>query len=99
MPLYCLHHHLTPNPIACEQMSSIPNQPKIDVSVDEDFGAHSVSQIIGRRRNKASAKKQQPWEHSYVVNPADVPSSTSLHDKPWFTVETLEAAYDDHSGS
>ncbi|KAI8660070.1 hypothetical protein NCS57_00983400 [Fusarium keratoplasticum] len=59
-----------------DTMSSIPNQPKIDVSVDEDFGAHSVSQIIGRRRNKASAKKQQPWEHSYVVNPADPTTTT-----------------------
>ncbi|OBS22545.1 hypothetical protein FPOA_08882 [Fusarium poae] len=80
-------------------MSSYTTQPKIDMSLDEDFGEHSVSQIISRRGEKGTKVKHQPWKGAYKVDPTDVPSTMSLHDKPWYKTEHLDAAYEDHSGA
>ncbi|CAF3485310.1 unnamed protein product [Fusarium graminearum] len=80
-------------------MSSCTTKAKIDISLDEDFGEHSVSQIIGRRGEKIAKAKHQPWKAAYKVDPTDVPSTMSLHDKPWYKSEHLDAAYEDHSGA
>ncbi|KAG5786656.1 hypothetical protein H9Q69_014268 [Fusarium xylarioides] len=75
-------------------MSLSTTQPKIDTSLDEDFGEHSVSQIIGRRGAKVVKAKHQPWKDAYNVDPTDVPTTMSLHDKPWYRGEHLDAAYE-----
>lgn len=80
-------------------MSSSITQFSADNSIDNDFGAHSVSQILKNRRAKVLTKKSQPWKETYVVSPTDVPSSSSLHDKPWYRSEDLDSAYEDHSGA
>ncbi|TPX09395.1 uncharacterized protein E0L32_009439 [Thyridium curvatum] len=75
------------------QMSAIVQDvKKVDTSIDEDFGEHSVSRVLNRR-------KIQPWKNTYKANPEDVPTTASLHDKPWFRAEQLEEDYDAHSGA
>ncbi|KAJ5090974.1 hypothetical protein N7532_009658 [Penicillium argentinense] len=71
---------------------------KTDTTLDEDFGDHSVSQIIGSRATHKKTRVQ-PWKDYYSVDPVDSPASGSLHDKPWFRVEDLYEDYRDHSGS
>lgn len=71
---------------------------KVDVSIDSDFGEHSVSQILMKKRAKMQAK-EQPWKLAHMVAEDDVPTTRSLHNKPWFRAESLDEAYEDNSGS
>lgn len=72
---------------------------KVDISLDSDFGAHSASQILVKRRANKAQPKVQPWKLVHVVADDDVPATKSLHDKPWFRTEFVADAYEDNSGA
>ncbi|CAK7230199.1 hypothetical protein SBRCBS47491_007504 [Sporothrix bragantina] len=74
-----------------------PQSGKVDVSLDSDFGDHSVSQVLAKR--KVRLAKVQPWKLVHVVDKDDVPETMSLHDKPWFRTEFVADEYKDDSGA
>jgi hypothetical protein len=71
----------------------------IDTSLDNDFGEHSVSQVLKKRLAQSASKKAQPWKGAYVPAVEDIPQTNSLHEKPWYRAENLLESYEDHSGA
>jgi len=71
----------------------------VDTSLDNDFGDHSVSQVLKKRLAQSASKKTQPWKGAYVPATEDIPKTTSLHEKPWYHAGNILKSYEDHSGA